>query len=67
MAASLEVKGDFTHVSYSVEFGKDKNFVRGIIKIAFETLTYFLGSTLALDPQFDGIRDYVLNGKGNLS
>lgn len=67
VAASFEVQGEFTHVSYDVEFGKDTNFVRGVVKIAFETLAFFLGGEFALDPQFDKIRQYVLDKKGKRS
>jgi hypothetical protein len=51
-------------VSFQTSFGNNPKFVRGIYKIAFSSLVYFLGSNLALKKEFDSIRNFVLYGKG---
>lgn len=63
--AKLSNEGSTATVAFDVPFGADPKFVRGLTKIAFSTLTYFLGSSLAYDPMFNAVRRFVLEGKGN--
>lgn len=45
-------------------FGQNPKFIRGIVKIAFSSLVYYLGTDLALSEYFDSIRLFVKNGQG---
>ncbi len=62
--AKFKRDGQIAEVSFQTSFGNSPKFVRGIYKIAFSSLVYFLGSKLALKREFDSIRNYVLYGKG---
>ncbi len=57
--------GNAATVSFSVPFGDNPKFVRGLTKIGFSTLAYFLGAPLARDPRFKHIREFVRFGSGN--
>jgi hypothetical protein len=50
--------------SFSVPIGRNPKFVRGIVKIAFSSLAYFLGADAALAVDFDCIRLFVRDGMG---
>jgi len=62
--ASFSKEGDFATVSFNLAFGSNPKFVRGLTKIAFSSLAYFLGASLARDSRFGAIRDFVLTGNG---
>lgn len=63
--AKFSKEGSTATVAFDVPFGANPKFVRGLTKIAFSALTYFLGSSLAQDSTFDAVRSFVLEGKGN--
>jgi hypothetical protein len=46
-----------------LEFGREA--VRGLFKIAFETLAFAAGTELVLDPKFDPIRSFVIDDLGS--
>lgn len=52
-------------VSFTLNIGRDPKFVRGILKIAFNSVVYFLGSETFLRGEYDSIRNFVKQGKGN--
>ncbi len=62
--AKFDTKGKYAHVNFKVSFGNGRKFIRGIYKIAFESFVYFLGTNLAVNKNFDAIRDYVLRDIG---
>jgi hypothetical protein len=62
--AKTTVQGNHATISGQATFGQGKKFVRGLIKIAFSSFTYHLGSQVALNKEFDPIRDFVLHGIG---
>jgi len=41
----------------------NSKFVRGIVKIAFSSLAYFLGPKNVVGDRFDSIRNFVINGQ----
>lgn len=61
---SFEREGRFAKVFFSVPVGRSMKFVRGAVKIAFSSLTYFLGTDLALSEDFDPVRAFVREGIG---
>lgn len=63
--ARFSKEGSAATVAFDVPFGATPKFVRGLTKIAFSTLAYFLGSLLAQDAAFNAVRRFVLEGKGN--
>lgn len=62
--ATFEHDGQMAKTSFSVPFGQNPKFVRGIVKIAFSSLVYFLGTDTALAESFNPIRLYVRENKG---
>jgi hypothetical protein len=56
--------GSVGRISFDTTLGDSPKFVRGIVKIAFSSLAYFLGSELALHRSFDPIRSFVMEGIG---
>lgn len=62
--ATFEHDGRIAKSSFSVPIGQNPKFVRGIVKIAFSSLAYFLGAATALGENFDPIRVFVREGKG---
>ncbi|MCW2247863.1 hypothetical protein M2352_003497 [Azospirillum fermentarium] len=63
--ASFERRGMMGKVSFSAEIGRNPKFVRGIVKIAFSSAAYFLGPEIVMSDEFDNIRNFVINGRGN--
>lgn len=63
--ATLERTDDTAKVSFEVKIGSSPLFARGTHKIALNSIAYFLGRDVALDPQLDPVREYVRNGTGN--
>lgn len=61
--ASLEIDGKIAKISYDVKFAVSKKFRRGIYKIAFNSLAFFLGRDKTLLSEFNSIRDFVVKGK----
>ncbi|MEO7623235.1 MAG: HNH endonuclease [Gallionella sp.] len=57
-------QGDGAAISFDVSFGQSPKFVRGITKIAFSSLAYFLGAQTALSSSFNPVREFVRDGIG---
>ena len=62
--ATFSVKGKKAKIKFQITIGESQKFVRGIYKIAFESLVFRLGIEEANKSKYDIIRDYVLNGIG---
>ncbi len=62
--AKFSRDGNAATVSFAQPFGDNPKFVRGLTKIAFSSLAYFLGAPLARDSIFNPIRNFVLFGSG---
>lgn len=62
--ASFNVAGSQAKVSFTVKFGDNPKFVRGILKIAFSSLAYFIGTKEAILPKYDCIRKFVVENNG---
>jgi hypothetical protein len=62
--AKIFISGEIASISGQVPFGQGKNFVRGLLKIAFSCFTYHLGPELATNNRFDPVREFVMHGKG---
>jgi hypothetical protein len=62
--AALDQSGQAASISFAVQLDHDPKFIRGIVKIAFSSLAYFLGTDFALTEVFDPVRLYVRNGQG---
>ncbi len=60
--ADLKVNGNVAQVTFDLEFRFSKRFVRGLYKIALEALTYFTGTSEALNTRYDSIREYITKG-----
>jgi hypothetical protein len=63
--ATLSRDGDVGTVSYDVSFGDSPKFIRGLTKIAFSSLAYFLGPDAARQSAFAAVRSFVLDGRGS--
>lgn len=63
----FDVRGSIGAVSFVQPMRLNKKFMRAIHKIAFELLCFQKGPALVLEDQFDGLRQYILKGKGNRS
>jgi hypothetical protein len=63
--ASLANDGGLGTISFTLPFGTNPKFVRGLTKIALSSLTYFLGPSLTRTSRFDAVRDFVVMGKGD--
>jgi hypothetical protein len=63
--AQLSQKGNVGAVSFDVRFGDNAKFIRGLVKIAYSSLAYFLGADVARQPTFASVRDFVLSGRGD--
>jgi hypothetical protein len=55
--------GSVADFSFSTTIGDDPRFIRGIYKIAFETVAYFLGPNILLTAAYDPLRQFVIHGK----
>jgi hypothetical protein len=55
---------NLTKINFEVQFGQNRKFLRGIVKIAFSSLAYFLGANIARSRKFSAIRNFVRHGKG---
>lgn len=64
IGATLERDGQFAKIAFSTTIGQNPKFVRGILKIALSSLTYFLGEEAALSEDFDPVRTFVQHGAG---
>lgn len=62
--AKISTQGQVGTIGFETPFGQSPKFVRGITKIAFSSLAYFLGAPLALSPAFSPIRRFVKDGVG---
>lgn len=63
--ASLHAAGEKAKVSFGVKLGDNPKFVRGILKIAFSSLAYFLGANEALLPKYDCLRKFIMKNEGD--
>lgn len=63
--ARFSSEGSVATVAFDVPFGANPKFVRGLTKIAFSSLAYFLGAPVARDSAFNPVRRFVLNGVGD--
>jgi hypothetical protein len=64
IAAKFQQEGGELIVNFSVEFGRYPKFSRGITKIAFSSLAFFIGRDAAIAPEFDPVRAYINKGVG---
>ena len=62
--ANIEAKGKLGTVRFTTRLGESPKFVRGIYKIAFSSLAYFIGAEEALNPKYNAVRDFVCRRKG---
>lgn len=62
--ATFEHDGRRAKSSFSLPIGQNPKFIRGIVKIAFSSLAYFLGAATAHAENFDPVRVFVREGKG---
>jgi len=62
--AKVTQNGNEGIISFDVPIGQSPKFVRGIYKIAFAALAYFIGSENLLSPKYNSIRAFVRSGKG---
>ena len=63
--ARLSKQGRIATISFDVKFGDSAKFVRGVTKIAYSSLAYFLGAHVARQPAFAAVREFVIAGHGN--
>lgn len=61
---SIEISNGIGKVSFEITLSNKVKFRQGLVKIALSTLAYYLGSELALESQFDPVRKFVNEGKG---
>lgn len=64
VSATFKKDRGLAKISFQLTIGDDPKFIRGIYKIAFESIAYFLGPRELLNPWSDEIRRFVLNGEG---
>jgi hypothetical protein len=62
--ADLQRSGNIADVSFQIRLGEGSKFVRGIVKIAFSSLAFFLGPSEVLASHFDPVRRFVIEGDG---
>lgn len=62
--ARFTKQGHLASINFEIPFGQNRKFLRGITKIAFSSLAFFLGASLALSPAFTPIRRFVRYGVG---
>lgn len=60
----LSRQGNIASIKFDVTFGQTPKFVRGVTKIAFSSLAYFLGPEIARSPALNPVREFVRNGIG---
>jgi len=63
--AQLSREGNVGKISFDVTFGDNPKFIRGLTKIAYSSLAYFLGSDAARQPSFAAVRQFVIGGHGS--
>jgi len=61
----LSKQGNTVTINFDIAFGQNRKFLRGITKIAFSSLAYFLGAPLARSATFTSIRRFVKDGIGD--
>jgi hypothetical protein len=59
------VVGQRSQISFKQEFGREPKLRRAIYKVAFGTLTYYLGASEALRHVYDPVRAFVRKGQGD--
>ena len=64
VSASFVRNDNIGTVTFEVQFGKHKDFNRGLTKIAYESLAYFLGPEVALEARHQATREYLLSNRG---
>src|SRR5690606_28199955 len=63
--ANLKKEGNMARISFDIPLGQNQKFLRGITKMAFSSLAFFLGPALARSPAFSSVRRFVRHGVGN--
>lgn len=63
--AKFTKQGDAATINFETPFGQNRKFLRGVTKIAFSSLAFFLGAPLARSPAFTPIRRFVRHGVGD--
>ena len=61
-----DIVESISQVSADIKGCFDENYYRVIAKVAFNYLAYICGQEVALRDDFDGIRNYILNGGDDL-
>lgn len=67
IAGTLKKAGNIGEVRFGTTIGTSPLFSRATHKIALGAVAYFFGSEVALNPEFDPVREFVVSGKGNRS
>jgi hypothetical protein len=62
--AQIFRNGNIGTVTFDVGFGGNAKFIRGLTKIGYSSLAYFLGAHIVRRPSFAAVRDFVLTGSG---
>lgn len=57
-----ELPGGLGRVRFSHPLFEDWKAIRGLYKIAFESLVFFLGAELGVEGRFDSVREFVMRG-----
>jgi hypothetical protein len=63
--ANIDNKDNIFRLTFSTTIGDSRKFIRGILKIALSSLTYFIGYKEVLSTKYDKIREFVKNDKGD--
>jgi hypothetical protein len=65
LLAELQKNGVSSAVSFDVKLDANEKFCRGVTKIAYSSVAFFLGADYLVGQQFDAVRNYVVNGIGD--
>lgn len=63
--AKFTKDGDTATIHFDTTFGQNRKFLRGITKIAFSSLAFWLGAHIARSPEFSSVRRFVKHGVGD--
>ena len=61
---AMEKIGDFAKISFGIEIGKNPKFARGLVKIAFSSLAWYIGAGSLAHDAFNPVRRFVTKGDG---
>ena len=62
--ATFEIAGTIARIKFNVTFGSGPKFVRGITKVAFSFLAFFIGDDEVRAAKYDSVRKFVIAGEG---